>query len=75
MMKRFKKSTYAGILIAAVMGGMSVTANAAEMLIAEGLTESGRGGAFDPITGLITIGLGAAVMFWWLWCASRKETV
>jgi len=34
-----------------------------------------RGGAFEPVTGLVTVGLCAAVLVWWHWCGGRKETV
>ncbi|MCL2648388.1 MAG: hypothetical protein FWD61_15490 [Phycisphaerales bacterium] len=26
------------------------------------------GGAFDLVTGLVTVGLGIVVMVWWHWC-------
>ena len=33
-----------------------------------------RGGAFEAVTGLITVGLSAAVLVWWHWCGKEGRS-
>jgi len=46
------------------------------LLIATALAITGgvKGGVFEAVTALVTVGLSAAVLLWWHWCAKAKRS-